>query len=54
MKVNIKRFYCPFCGRLVRGTEHRNDGTINIHCSICGAPVWVWNGIYWKRMKKGN
>lgn len=54
LKLPVKRIYCPHCKRLVRGQEkekgkeEKNNGTIQILCSICNRLIWVWNGLNWQ------
>lgn len=51
MNLLVKRLYCPYDHRLVRGHEKANNGIIQVTCSICGKVIRVWNGLAWKAPK---
>lgn len=49
MKLAVKKTYCPYCRRLVRGVEQKEDTKINITCSLCKRVLWVWDGYFIQR-----
>ena len=48
MKICTKRIYCSNCRRLVKGREQGDSEKLQVSCSRCGKPIYVWDGITWR------
>ncbi|MBI2831487.1 MAG: hypothetical protein HYX79_04440 [Chloroflexi bacterium] len=51
-KVSTKKIYCPDCQKLVMPREQKTGNDVRVSCSRCQKPLWLWNGIYWKRLEQ--
>ena len=51
MKLAVKRMYCVYCRRLVRGVERLDEDTVRILCGRCHRPLYMWDGVNWRAEK---
>lgn len=52
MKLCVKKIYCSSCRQLVKGQEQEmGKGNIQLLCSRCGKPLYIWNGITWRLVR---
>jgi len=52
MRGCVKKIYCDNCRRLVKGHEQPTDNKVEVSCSRCGSPIWIWDRIKWKYLAK--
>jgi len=52
MRPYDKKIYCSSCRQLVKGQE-MGKGNIQLLCSRCGKPLYIWNGITWRLVRQG-
>lgn len=49
MKLSVKRLYCQYCQKLVRGIEQKANDNTMVTCSCCTKPLYLWDGVIWRR-----
>ena len=53
MKPGGRKIYCRSCNKLVRVEEKTLENrNIQIACSICKKPLYVWNGTIWNNARQ--